>query len=148
MGLFSASHTNSWLCVHCIPNFRGNDVISTYRAYVKWRVNTLLHYSDQMNPQTPYHFPLAIFFPLVTCFIKWIRQNFEGFLFRLYFWSSPQWVAVSKNNVGQKSHFPDLRYVKASGSYKTKYNCWWIQWRSMVFWSKACENSVKTAACD
>lgn len=29
-----------------------------------------------------------------------------GFLFKLYFCSSTQRVAVSKNNVGQKSHFP------------------------------------------
>lgn len=150
MGYFTTSHRNSWLCVHSIPSFIGNDVISTHWGYVKWRVNTFLHDSDQMNPHTAlYHFPLVKgnFLFLCAWFIKRTHQNFGGFLFRLYLCSSTLWVAMAKNNVGQKSHFPNLRYMKTSGSCKPKYNCPWIQWRFMGIWSKACYNSVKTAAC-
>lgn len=115
--------------MHSIPTFIENYVISTQRGYVKQRVNTFLWDSDQMDLHTSLFITslwLKGRFFFVVCDLlngltKTLGHSSSNFISRALK-CSVGGQTTQKNNVGWKSHFPTLRYMKALGSFKAKFN--------------------------
>lgn len=139
--------------MHSIPTFIENYIISTQRGYVKQRINTFLWDSDQMNPHTSLFITSlwlkGIFFFVVCDLLNGLTKtlgnsssNFISRALKCSVGGNGQASATQENNVGWKSHFPTLKYMKAlHGSFKPKFNYLLKKWRFVGFCAKVLQLS-------